>query len=167
MIHVYTGNGKGKTSAALGLAIRAAGAGLKVYIIQFVKGRYYHELKSLAKIKNIKVEQFGRPSFIKNKPCKADIELAQRGLKMVKLIFQTKKCDVLILDEVNVAIKLKLLELKEVCEVIKNKPASMELICTGRFACPEIIKMADLVSEIKEVKHYFHKGCKARKGIEF
>jgi cob(I)alamin adenosyltransferase len=167
LIQVYTGNGKGKTTAALGLALRAAGAGLKVFIGQFVKGRDYSELNSLKKIKNIKVEQFGRGCFIRKKLDRKDIELAKKGLEKIKKIISKTVCDVVILDEINVALKLKLIKLEDVIFLIKNTPKKTELILTGRYAYPKILKIADLVSEIKEVKHYYRKGVKARKGIEF
>ena len=167
MIQVYTGNGKGKTTAAFGLALRAAGAGLKVYIGQFLKGRNYSELKTLKKIKNIKVEQFGRRCFIKKAPDKKDIILAKSGLEKIKKIIAKKNYDMVILDEINIALKLKLLDLKEVIKLIKKTPKNLELILTGRYAPSAILKIADLVSQIKEVKHYYKKGIKARKGIEF
>lgn len=167
MIHVYTGNGKGKTTAALGLALRAAGAGLKVYIGQFLKGKNYSELKALKKIKNIKVEQFGRGCFIKKAPTKKDITLAKNGLEKVNKIVAGRIYNVVILDEINVALNLKLLELNDIVELIKKTPRDLELILTGRYANPKILKLADLVSEIREIKHYFKKGVRARKGIEF
>ena len=167
MIQVYTGNGKGKTTASLGLALRAAGAGLKVYIGQFIKGKNYSELKALQKIKNIKVEQFGRGCFIKKTPQQKDIELAKKGLEKIKRIVFQRIYDVVILDEINVALYLKLLELKEVVGLMRRNPKKVELILTGRNAHPEILKLADLVSEIKDVKHYFKMGVKARKGIEY
>lgn len=167
MIQVYTGNGKGKTTAALGLALRAVGAGLKVYVGQFIKGRDYSELNSLRKFKNIKVEQFGRECFIKRKIHKKDVELAKKGLGKIKKIISKGVYDMVILDEINAALNLNLLELKDIVALIKNAPKKIELILTGRYAHPEIIKLADLVSEIKEIKHYFKKGIKARKGIEY
>ncbi len=167
MIQVYTGKGKGKTTAALGLALRAAGAGLKVYIGQFIKGRHYAELNLLKKIKNIKIEQFGKTCFVKKRPDKTDIELAKEGLEKIKKIISKKIYNIVILDEINIALSLKLLELKEVINIIKRAPKNIELILTGRNAHPRIIKEADLVSEIKDIKHYFKKGVKARKGLEF
>lgn len=167
MIQVYTGNGKGKTTAALGLALRAAGAGLKVYLTQFVKSGYYNELNTLRKIKNIKVEQFGRGCFIKKRPRKKDIELAKNGLEKIRQIISKKIYDMVILDEINIVLKLKLLLLKDVICLIEKTPRETELVLTGRDAHPAILKIADLVSEIKEKKHYFKKGVKARKGIEY
>jgi cob(I)alamin adenosyltransferase len=167
MIQVYTGDGKGKTTAALGLALRAAGAGLKVYICQFLKGRYYCELATLKKLENIKVEQFGTGCFIRKSPSQKDMELAKVGLKAAQKAVCGKCYDVIILDEINIALKLKLLELKDVISLIKSTPKKTELILTGRSAPPEIIKLADLVSFIHDRKHYYKKGLKARKGIEY
>ena len=167
MIQVYTGCGKGKTTAALGLALRAAGAGLKVYIGQFIKGELYSELKALKKIRNIKVEQFGRGCFIKRKVSEIDRELAKVGLRKIKVIIRKKKFNVIILDELNTALYLNLISLKEIVELIKQTPKNIELVLTGRYAKSDIIRLADLVSEIKEIKHYYKKGVKARRGIEF
>jgi len=166
MIQVYTGNGKGKTTAALGLGLRAAGAGLKVYIGQFIKKGDYCEIKALKKIKNIKAEQFGRGCFIRNAPGKIDIELAQKGLAKIKKIIAARAYDVVILDEINVALKCGLLDLRSVLEILNRAPRKTELILTGRYAHPQVIRAADLVSEIKEVKHYYRKGMKSRIGIE-
>lgn len=167
MIQVYTGDGKGKTTAGLGLAIRAAGAGKKVYIAQFVKGRECSESNVLKKIKNIKIEQFGSGYFIKGKPRRKDIEAAGAGFKKIIGILKKNKFDVIILDEINVAMDLKLLDCHDVLKLIKNTSKKIELILTGRNAPREILKCADLVSRIKEIKHYFKSGLKARKGIEY
>jgi len=167
MIQVYTGNGKGKTTAALGLALRAAGAGLNVYICQFLKGKAYCELLALKKFKNIKVEQFGKTCFLRRAPQKNDLELARSGLAAAKKAIKDKRYAVIILDEINIALKLRLVSLKEVLAIIRDTPRQTELILTGRYAHPKIKRLADLVSEIKEVRHYYTRGVKARKGIEF
>jgi len=167
MIQVYTGNGKGKTTAALGLALRAAGAGLNVYIGQFAKGRCYHEIKALKKIDNIKVEQFGRRCFIKKSPEKIDKQMAFAGLKRLNEIIGQKRYQMVILDEINIAVKLGLIPLSDLLKLIKDTPKNIELVFTGRYAHLKIIKLADLVSQVKEVKHYYTKGVKARRGIEF
>lgn len=167
MIQVYTGNGKGKTTAALGLALRAAGAGKKVYIGQFAKGRRYNEIKTLKKISNIKIEQFGRRCFIKRSADKIDVKLALAGFEAVKKIISDKKYQLIILDEINIAIKYKLVSLSDLVKLIKKIPRNIELVLTGRYAHPEILNLADLVSEIKEVKHYYRKGVRARRGIEY
>lgn len=166
MIQVYTGNGKGKTTAALGLAIRAAGAGFNVYIAQFLKGRLCSEHKALKRLKNVTVEQFGKGCFIKTKPQPADFASAQKGLERVKKIIAGRKFRLIILDEINVALKLKLVSLSSVLDLIKHTPKDIELVLTGRSAPLEITNCADLVSRIKEVKHYYKRGLKARKGIE-
>ena len=167
MIQVYTGDGKGKTTAALGLALRASGAGLKVYIGQFIKGKSYSELKILKKLENIRIEQYGEGCFIKDKPSKIDIRLACKGLKRVRKIIAQRNYDIIILDEINVALHLGLLKLREVIDLLKNTPKDIEFILTGRWAHPNIKKLADLVSEIKDIKHYYKKGVMSRKGIEF
>ena len=167
MIHIYTGDGKGKTTAALGLALRAAGAGLRVYIGQFIKGSYYNEFEILKKMPKLKIEQYGRGCFIKGKPGKEDIALASKGLECARQIIAGRLYDLVILDEINVAVHLGLLKLNEVIGLLKSAPKNMEIILTGRWAHPKIIKLANLVSEIKDIKHYYKKGIKARKGIEF
>jgi cob(I)alamin adenosyltransferase len=167
MIQVYTGNGKGKTTAAIGLAMRAAGAGLNVFIAQFVKGRCYNEIKALRKLSKIKVEQFGRRCFIKRLPENIDYQLALKGFKKVNEVILKNKYRMIILDEINIAIKFKLIPLNDLLKLIKDTPKGIELVLTGRYAHPKVIKLADLVSEIKEKRHYYNKGIKARRGIEF
>ena len=167
MIQVYTGDGKGKTTAALGLALRAAGAGMKVYIGQFIKGRLYSELKMLRRISNIKIEQYGRGCFIKRKVKKRDIELAERGLRQIEEIINRRLFDLIIMDEINLAVNLGLLRLRQVIDLLKSTPKDIELVLTGRQADYRIVKLADLVSEVKDIKHYYKRGIKARKGIEF
>ncbi len=167
-IQVYTGNGKGKTTAAFGQALRAEGAGLKVFIGQFVKGKTYNESEAIAKyLKNITVEQFGLGCFIVNTPTKADISAALKGLEEMSKIIKNGNHDVVIMDEVNIALYYKLFEIDELIELMKSKPGHVELILTGRYAPKEIIDVADLVTEMKEVKHYYQDGIQAREGIEF
>jgi cob(I)alamin adenosyltransferase len=167
LIQVYTGNGKGKTTAALGLAIRAAGAGFNVYIGQFAKGRACSELTVLKRLKNIEVGQFGKRCFIRANPDKEDISLASDGLQLIRKVILSGKHRLVILDEINIAIKFKLVTLREVMAILKDAPKNIEIVLTGRYACLEILKVADLVSEIKEKKHYYNRGVKARLGIEF
>ncbi|MDD5281889.1 MAG: cob(I)yrinic acid a,c-diamide adenosyltransferase [Candidatus Omnitrophica bacterium] len=167
VIQVYTGNGKGKTTAAIGLALRAAGAGLNVYIAQFVKGRYSSEHKILNKIRNIKLEQFGRNCFIRHKPKQIDIELTCQGWEKIVRVVASRKYHLVVLDEINVVLKLKLLPVRDILSLIKRTPDCVELVFTGRDAPVQLIKHADLVSRINEVKHYYRRGLKARKGIEF
>jgi len=166
-IQVYTGNGKGKTTAALGLAIRAAGAGLKVFIAQFIKMGEYSEIKALKRFNDlITVEQFGTGRFIKGKPSASDIEAARKGLEKIKAVFASNRYNVVIMEEANVAAKLGLLSVEDMLEIMVEKPKDVELVITGRGADSRIIEKADLVTEMKEVKHYFQKGVKARIGIE-
>ncbi|MFC1658346.1 cob(I)yrinic acid a,c-diamide adenosyltransferase [Candidatus Omnitrophota bacterium] len=167
MIQVYTGDGKGKTTAALGLALRAAGAGFKVYIGQFIKGSCYSELKALKKNRNIKIEQHGRGCFIKRNLLQRDIDLAKKGLLRARQIIAQKKYKLIILDEINVALYFGLLNLNEVISLLKECPKGKDLVLTGRRAHPKVIKLADLVSEVRDVKHYYRRGVQARKGIEY
>lgn len=169
LVQVYTGNGKGKTSAAFGLALRAIGRGLKVYVIQFIKGGFdYGELYIVDKLPNIKLKAFGRGRFVTEKPPgKKDVELAQEALALAEEVVKSGEYDIVILDEVNVALNLKLISLEEVLESIKNKPKHVELVLTGRYAPSEIIQIADLVTEMQEIKHPYKKGSQARKGIEY
>jgi len=164
---VYTGDGKGKTTAAFGLALRAAGAGLKVYFAQFIKGMKYSELDSIKRFDDlITLKQYGRNCFIKRNPLQEDIDIAQKGFDEIKQIVSSNNYDIIILDEINIAISYNLIEEEKVLELIKNKPFNVELIITGRYATPNIIELADLVTEMKEVKHYYQKGIVARVGIE-
>ena len=169
MIHVYTGDGKGKTTSSLGLGLRAAGHGFKVYMIQFMKGQInYGELESTKLIPNFEIRQFGRPDFVdKNNPEEIDIQLAKEGLAHAKKIISAGDIDMLILDEVNVAVEWGLFSYREIIDIIKNKPKNMELVLTGRHAPREFIELADTVTEMKEIKHPYMEGITARKGIEF
>jgi len=168
LIHVYTGNGKGKTTAAIGLGIRALGNGLKVLMIQFMKGRRYSELDALEQVKDFTVVQFGRDEFVSKKnPEKIDIDLAQKGISYAREVLQKNLFDVVILDEINVAVDFQLIALDEVLNLLKLKPKTMELILTGRYAPPELIKHADVVSEVLEIKHPYQKGIQSRKGIDW
>lgn len=165
-IQVYTGNGKGKTTAALGLAIRCLCGGYKVFFGQFMKGQDYCELKATGYFENLTMEQFGSPDFIKGKPSRKDICLAQKGLKRMEEIIKSEAYDMVVFDEINTAIFLKLLNVKDVLKVIEQKPVRTEIVLTGRYAPKELLDKADLVTEMKEVKHYYNKGVLGRKGIE-
>lgn len=166
-VQVYTGDGKGKTTAAIGLVVRAVGAGLKVYFCQFLKGRNCSEIASLNKFKDmIEIRQFGSESFIKGVPSDSDVSAAINGFEEALNAVMSGIYDLIILDEINYAIHLNLIKLQSVVQLIKNKPAKVEIVLTGRNAAKEIIEIADLVSEIKEIKHYFKKGVLARRGIE-
>jgi len=169
LVQVYTGNGKGKSSAAFGLALRAIGRGLKVYIIQFIKGGFdYGELYIVDKLPNLTLKAFGRGKFVTEKPPgKADVEPAEEAFALAEGVVKSGEYDIVILDEINVALNLKLIQIEKVLELIKNKPKHVELVLTGRYAPNEIIEAADLVTEMKEVKHPFNKGFQARKGIEY
>ena len=166
-IQVYTGNGKGKTTAALGLALRATGRNMKVLIVQFMKKWDYGELHSVKLIPNITLKTFGTKDFIyKGKTKKIDYQEAEKawifGIKGI----QSGNYDIVIFDELNMALYYELLNLEKVIELIKNKPEHIEIIITGRYAHKKIIEIADLVTEMKEIKHYFNKGIQARIGIE-
>ena len=167
MIQLYTGNGKGKTTAALGQAIRASGNGMRVFIGQFVKGMPYSELAVIQSLPLIEIQQFGRDCFIKHEPEIADIEAAQAGWKRVREIISSHSVDMLILDELCNALFYKLIESDEVNETLRNAPAEMEIIITGRYASDELIALADLVTEMRSIKHYYDNGTEARKGIEY
>jgi cob(I)alamin adenosyltransferase len=169
MVQVYTGNGKGKTSAAFGLALRAIGRGLKVYIIQFIKGGFdYGELYMADKLPNLKLKAFGRGKFVTEKPpSEEDVKLAEEALALAEETVKGGEYDIVILDEINVALNLKLIKTERVVELIKKKPKHVELVLTGRYAPNEIIEAADLVTEMREIKHPYNKGFQARKGIEY
>ena len=169
LVIVITGNGKGKTTAAFGQALRAIGQGYKVFVLQFMKGRKYGEFIAAEKyLPPLTIRMSGLDSFVmRNNPADIDIELAQKGLDAAQKAIKSGKYDMVILDEINVALDFKLIALTEVIELIKNKPANLDLILTGRYAPPEIIELADTVSEVKEVKHHYKVGIKDRAGIEY
>jgi cob(I)alamin adenosyltransferase len=167
-IQVYTGNSKGKTTAALGLALRAAGAGLKVFIAQFIKKRRCSEHKALERFSDlITFKQYGTGFLKGDKPTIPEIHAAKKGLEEIKKIILSSKYDMVILDEINIAVHHKLFSVDELLKVLDAKPAGVELVLTGRYADKKIIEKADLVTEMKEIKHYLQKGIKARAGIEF
>ncbi len=166
-VQVYTGNGKGKTTAAMGLSLRAAGAGFKVYIAQFIKMGDYSEIKALEKFAGqITIEQFGLGHFIKGKPSAQDIEAAQKGLQKAKAVLADGEHQVVIMEEANVASALGLFPVEDLIDIIQTKPDNVELVITGRGANAKVVELADLVTEMKEIKHYYQKGVAARKGIE-
>lgn len=165
-IHVYTGNGKGKTTAAVGLAVRAVCAGKKVYFGQFVKGMKYNEVNCENYLPNIKFEQFGRGCFISKAPEQEDIDSAKEGLSRIKEILINNTYDVVVLDELTIAMYFKLFTLDDVLNVLKFKHENTEIIITGRYAPDELIDLADLVTDMTEVKHYYYKGVLSRNGID-
>jgi len=166
-IQIYTGDGKGKTTAALGLSMRAAGAGLKVYIGQFMKRGEYSEIKALKRFSDmITLEQFGTGAVITETPSSDDIEAAQNGLAKIKEILSSGQYDIVIMDEANVAVTCNLISEQDLLDIITLKPPHVEFIITGRNAGNRLVEKADLVTEMKAVKHYFDQGQKARIGIE-
>lgn len=168
-IQVYTGNGKGKTTAALGLALRAAGHGFKTTVIQFMKGNIeYGELEAAKRLApNITIRQMGRETFVdKKNPDPIDIKMAKEALDFASECVKNHTADILVLDEINVAIDFKLISVQEVLKLLSSKPADMEIILTGRYAPKEIVEVADLVTEMKEIKHHYNDGVSARLGIE-
>jgi cob(I)alamin adenosyltransferase len=169
LVMVITGNGKGKTTAAFGQALRAVGQGYRVFVLQFMKGRKYGEFIAAEKyLPLLTIRMSGLDSFVmRDNPAAIDIEWAQKGLAAAQKAIASGKHDMVILDEINVALDFKLISLPEVIELIKNKPASLDLILTGRYAPPEIIELADTVSEVQEVKHHYNAGIKDRAGIEY
>jgi cob(I)alamin adenosyltransferase len=169
LVQVYTGNGKGKTTAALGLALRAAGHGLKTYIGQFLKGQPTGEIESLRKLAPlVRLEQFGRKEFIRVTEGVADedVDRARDGLRKCLKAMLSGEYRIVVMDEVNTAVHLKLLSEREVLEVLGKKPADVELVLTGRYAPEAVVEKADLVTEMKDIKHYGDRGVKAREGIE-
>ncbi len=166
-VQVYTGNGKGKTTAAFGVALRMIGAGGKVFIGQFLKSGEYSEIKAFKKLSNdIEIVQFGTGDFVINGPTKEDVSRARDGFERCKSAVYSGLYDLVIIDEINVAIFMGMISVGEVLELIERKPVSVELILTGRYAPREIIDIADLVTEMVEVKHYYTRGVTARRGIE-
>ncbi|MFW5997093.1 MAG: cob(I)yrinic acid a,c-diamide adenosyltransferase [Lentisphaeria bacterium] len=166
-VQVYTGDGKGKTTAALGLALRMMGAGKKVFLGQFIKGNEYNELKALQRFSDLMtVEQWGRGCFIRKQPDPADIEAAEQGLLRAREVLQTKEYGLVILDEACGAVKSSLFTVEELLDCITSRRSEVEVVITGRNAPDELCDYADLVTECKALKHYFTKGVKARNGIE-
>ena len=166
---VITGNGKGKTTAAFGQALRAAGHGLRVVIIQFMKGRAYGEILALQRyMPQIRLFQYGRDNFVKrDNPAPMDIEVAGQGMQKAREIISSGECDLLILDEINVAADYNLVTEDEILELINSRPGQMDLLFTGRYASDKIIALADTVSEISAVKHHYDSGINNRVGIEY
>jgi cob(I)alamin adenosyltransferase len=167
LVHIYTGAGKGKTTAAFGLALRAAGAGISVSIHQFIKGMPYSENALFRKLKNIRLVQCGRGCFIKGCPAADDIACAAKGLARARKDILSGRYGMVVLDEANIALKLGLIRVKDIIGIIKEKPRHVELVLTGRHCPRSLLKYADLVTEMKKIKHPFDRGVQARKGIEY
>jgi cob(I)alamin adenosyltransferase len=166
-VHVFTGNGKGKTTAAIGLSIRAAGAGMRIFLGQFVKKGEYSEIKALKRFDDlITVEQFGLARFTDNRPRLDDVLAARKGMERIKQVMFSGQYEMVILDEANVAVKFGLIPVQELVALIISKPKQLELVITGRHAPTRVIELADMVTELKARKHYFDRGTKARVGIE-
>ena len=168
-IHVYTGDGKGKTTAALGLALRAAGAGLRVFFAQFVKGMRYSEVAALERLSDlVTVRQYGRSCFIRREPEREDIDAARAGLDEIRAMFARggDGYRLFVLDEANIATHFRLFSVEDLLDLMDRKPRCAELVITGRKADPRVLERADLVTEMREVKHYYAKGVEARAGIE-
>jgi cob(I)alamin adenosyltransferase len=169
LIQVFTGDGKGKTTAALGEALRACGHGFKVLIVQFMKGDIkYGEITTAQSVPNLEIRQFGLPTFVKKgEPGDEDLRLAREGFAYARSAIENATHDMVILDELNVAIDYGLIPLDDVLELLRERPHGIEIIITGRYAPKEIIEIADLVSNIEEVKHPYQKGIFGRKGVEW
>ena len=168
-VQVYTGNGKGKTTAALGLALRAAGHSLKTYIGQFMKGSDSGELKAVRALgDHIRIEQYGGLSLVRRqkRPPRAELARAQAGLARARQAMLSGDFDIVVLDEINTAVHFRLLSIEDLMRLIEDKPPNVELICTGRKAPKALLQRADLVTEMREVRHYHQQGLQARVGIE-
>ena len=165
-IHVYTGNGKGKTTAAFGLAVRALYAEKKVYVGQFIKGMKYHEVGLDQDFEHITIEQYGETCMIDRDPDEKDYKMARAGLEKINKVVTSDQFDVVILDEVTIALNYKLFAVMDLINILKNKPERTEIIITGRYAPEALIDFADFVTEMKEVKHYYKQGVLSRAGID-
>lgn len=166
-VHVYTGNGKGKTTAAIGLAIRAAGAGLRVLFTQFIKGSASSEIDALKVFSDqITVRHYGRGRFIRNDSCPEDCDAAEFGLAEIERALSEGDYDMIVLDEANMAIQCHLFSVDRLIDLIASKPLDVEIVITGRDAHPSLLDYADVVTEMREIKHYYHKGIMGRVGIE-
>ena len=166
-IQVYTGDGKGKTTAALGLALRAVGAGWRVMFAQFLKYGEFSEIKALKKLGDqVTIRQYGSGRFIRGEPSREEIETARAGLSEIMQVMEEGKYDLIVLDEINVAIHFGLIPVESVISLLERRPQDVELVLTGRWAPKEITRRADLVTEARMIKHYLRKGIRARKGIE-
>ncbi len=169
LVEVFTGNGRGKTSAALGIVMRASGQGLKCHIVIFMKGNYpYGEQNMLNKLPGVSLQRYGQLTFVDPNNIKPEEkEEAREALDAAERAIMSGKYDLVVLDEVNVAAAWKLVDINDVISVVKSKPEQVTLILTGRFADEKLLEIADLVTEMREIKHPFQKGAKPRKGFDF
>ena len=166
-VHIYTGNGKGKTTTMLGLALRAVGAGLKVYIGQFHKNGEYSEVKAIRNfLPGVTLEQYGAQPCDSGSLNPAEKEAAEKGLQRAMEVVTSGEYDLVMLDEINIAVRYGFISPGDVVDLINKKPQSQELVLTGRSAAAEVVAAADLVSEIRDIKHYFNTGVSVREGIE-
>ncbi len=169
-VQIYTGNCKGKTTAALGLAFRAMGSGLRTFIGQFMKGQHYGELDAAARVTPfITIEQYGRKDLVhvKAPPLPEDVRMAQDGLTCARRAMFSGDYDIVVFDEILTAHWFHLISVEDILELVRTKPDNVEIVFTGRYAPQEIIDVADLVTEMTEVRHYYVQGVCARRGIEF
>jgi cob(I)alamin adenosyltransferase len=169
LVQIFTGNGKGKTTAAVGAIVRAAGHGFKVFLVSFLKGSYaYGEYKTLSRLPNVEIAQFGLRKFTDPSHIKVEEKAqAEAALAAAYKAVASGDYDLVVLDEVNVALSYNLISLDKLIQLIKEKPRHVELILTGRYADSKLLEAADLVTEMVNIKHPFEKGIKARKGIEY
>ncbi len=169
LIQVYTGDGKGKTTCALGLALRAVGQGLKVFMVQFLKGRDTGEARAALRLApEMTLRSFGRPVLVNlQAPAPEDLDLARQALDLAREVIRAGDHDLVILDEINVALTYRLIPLEEVLGMLQTRPAWVEVVLTGRQAPPELEDLADLVTEMRPLKHYYAAGVPARRGIEW
>ncbi|MGB5984235.1 MAG: cob(I)yrinic acid a,c-diamide adenosyltransferase [Desulfobacterales bacterium] len=166
-LQIYTGDGKGKTTAALGLTLRALGAGFRVLFVQFMKQGAYSEIKALEKFADqVVLAQYGTGRFVYGKPGPDDLRAANQGLQRVKAALASGEFDLLVLDEANVALSLNILPLQELLDLLANRPAGMEVVLTGRGAPQQLLAAADLITEMHALRHYYANGVAARTGIE-
>lgn len=166
-VHVYTGNGKGKTTAALGLALRTIGAGQRAFVGQFVKGMAYSELRAAPLLGDrLRIEQFGRDCFIRRAPTDEDRRLGREGLARMAAILRSGEFRLVVLDEANIAVHYQLFTVEDLLAALRQRDPGVEAVVTGRRAHPALLEYADLVTEMREVKHYYAQGVGARPGIE-
>ena len=169
LIQVYTGDGKGKTTCALGLAFRAVGQGFKVHIIHFMKGRDTGEARAAARLApDLTLRYFGRPGLVNlQSPAPEDLDLIREGWDLARQVVHSGDYDLVVLDEINLALAYGLIPLEEALQALRQRPAWVEVVLTGRQAPPELVELADLVTEMRPVKHYYTAGVRARRGIEW
>lgn len=169
LVLVYTGNGKGKTTAALGLCLRALGHNERVGFLQFMKGsKNYGEVKMASQLPNFTLVQSGQVSFVSyENPDPIDIQMAQDGFELARQWFEEDQFDLIVLDEILVAVAFKLITVEQVIDLIKKRPLHLDLVLTGRYASSELLEIADTVTEMTEHRHAYHQGVEAKAGMEF